>query len=628
MPTPRNRLFPSARDFKPQLFVRLAAAAVFALGVSVGESKDVSVATFGLTHTGTTNATPYVRAALAALRQQGGGTLVFPKGVYHFDVDGTEAAEPYVSNNEDDFPKLIAIPLKGAKNLTIDGGGSLFLFHHRMMAFSISNSERVTLKNLAIDFTRPIHSDSTLLEIADDSFVLQFSPEITWQIDDAGAFRFVVDGKKVDDWSGYAFDGKSGETKYRAAESFGTPLAKRKATDLGGGRVRFAGKPNPRYEVGDRITFRHNNRNDVAIFINQSKDTALTNLIIHHACAMGVVGQRSENIKIDRLRVAPRAGTGRISTTVADATHFSGCKGRIEVTNSHFEGMMDDAINVHGTSLKITEIVSPRTLIARFMHGQSKGFEIASPGDEIRVINNETLLPLVPQFVTVASAEALDVNRVKLVFTEDLPSSLQPGHAIENITWTPEVRFAHNKVIKNRARGMLFNTPRTCVVEKNFVRTSGSAVLVAGDANGWYESGAVGEFGPTLIRDNVFEDCLTNMFQFCRAVVSIDPEIRRLDRNQCYHRDIRITGNTFRVFDAPLVYAKSVAGLEISGNTIERTQSFEPWHPNRDAFVFEGCREVRLDKNAVKGTLLSRKIVLREMDSVELKTAPSEPFQP
>jgi len=585
----------------------------------------LSVADLGLPADGTRNATPYVRRALAEL--SGGGTLVFPKGIYHFDLDGTETVEPYVSNNQDDFPKWLAMPVRGMRNLTIDGGGSLFLFHHRMMVIAVEDSENVTIRNLAIDFTRPIHSDSTIAEIADDSFTMRFEPEMTYQVKD-GAFRFLVDGQEQADWSGYAFDGKTGRSKYQAAQAFGEPLHKRRANEIAPGVVRFEGTFNPRFEKGDRITFRHNNRNHVAFFLHKSKDILLENVTVHHACAMGVVGQRTENITLDRFRMEPRAGTGRISTAVADATHFSGCKGRIIVRNSHFEGMMDDAINVHGTSLRISAVENPRTITARFMHDQSKGFEIAEPGDEIRLIDNEMLLPLGDGFHTVVSVTPLDVHQVRIVFANDLPAALKPGHAIENVTWTPEVHFVKNEVVNNRARGMLFNTPRTCVVEHNLVRTSGSAVLVAGDANGWFESGAVGEFGPTIIRDNVFEDCLTNMFQFCRALISIDPEIRRLDPGRCYHRDIRIENNTFRVFDAPLVFARSVHGLTIEGNTIERTKTFEPWHPNKDAFVFESCRAVSLAGNKLKGEILSRKIRLDRTDAKELKLAPGEPFAP
>ena len=36
---------------------------------------------------------------------------------------------------------------------------------------------------------------------------------------------------------------------------------------------------------------------------------------------------------------------------------------------------MDDAINVHGTYLKVVKRVDDRTLVGRYMHGQSWGFE-------------------------------------------------------------------------------------------------------------------------------------------------------------------------------------------------------------------------------------------------------------
>ncbi|MEO5714408.1 MAG: hypothetical protein ABIT37_13050 [Luteolibacter sp.] len=485
----------------------------------------------------------------------------------------------------------------------------------------------MTLKNLAIDYVRPLHSDSILEEIRENDFTLSFQPDITYTISPEGAFRFTVDGAEMPDWSVYCFDGKTGRSKYQCAEQFGGVLSKRQATQLAPGKVRFTGKINLILETGDRLTSRHNNRNDVAIFIHKSKDTILENVTIHHAAAMGVVGQRSENITLRNFKMTPRDGSGRISTAIADATHFSGCKGLIDVSSSFFEGMMDDAINVHGTSLKIEVLENPRTMVCRFIEGQSKGFEIAVPGDEIRFIDNETLLPIGESFGKVEKAELLDEFRVRIQFAEDIPTGVRSGHAIENVTWTPEVHFHHNTVRHNRARGMLFNTPRRCVVEDNFVRTEGSAILIAGDANGWYESGAVGEFGPTIIRNNTFEDCLTNMFQFCRAIISIDPEIRKLpDDGPRYHRNIQITGNTFKVFDAPLVFARSVDGLEISDNRFERTNTFREWHPNRHAFAFDSCRNVKLSGNQVTGKLVATDVFTEHMQPTDTTVAPGDAF--
>ncbi len=608
------------------IFLTLATLTPFILNLSAGT---LSVADLGLKPDSDQNATPIVRKALEQLKADGGGTLVFPKGTYHFQKEGTLLTKdgPYVSNNQDDFPKWTAMPILEMKNITIDGSGSLFLMHHRMIVFHIGKSQNITLKNLAFDFVSPIHTDSTLTAIDAKTFTLRFTPGTTYKIDDQGKFQFLIDGQLQSDTTGYTFEGKTGRTKYR---KFGFPfkLYKSKAVEIQPNVVQFEGKVKAPYLVGDRITHRHNNRNHVGVFIEESTNTKLNHITIHHACGMGVLGQRSTNITLDHFRMAPRKGTGRISTAMADATHFSGCRGLIKVTNSHFQGMMDDAINVHGTSLRIIQIDKENNrLVTRFMHGQSKGFTIASPGDEIRLINNLTLLPVGKGFYTVKSTKVLDTRKVEITFDTPLPAELKVKHAIENITYTPEIIFSGNTVKNNRARGMLFNTPRKCLVENNLVRTSGSAVLVAGDANGWFESGGVGEFGPTIIRNNTFDNCLTNMFQFCRAIISIDPVIKELKTGQSYHRDIRIENNHFKIFDAPLVFARSVDGLSITGNTFERSHTFQPWHPNKRAFFFEGCQNVSLENNQTKGELLSTTIELKKMDSDQLKLGSHSPFE-
>lgn len=611
-------------NIHPALLSLIAAAAV-----SQAPALEISITDFGLQPSPEHNATPVFQKAIDQLIEAGGGTLNVPKGTYHFQVDGARVVTDglYVSNNQDDFQKWVAMTLHGAKNITIEGNGSEFLFHHRMTAFHLEKSENITFRNFSIDYAQPIHTDSTLIERDETSFTVRFVPGVKYHIDEQGQFSFIIDGEHFDDWGSYVFEGETGRSKYQIAERGSFPkLSKCKAVELKPGTVKFEGSPHPNIVVGDRITHRHNNRNHVTFFIHQSKDTTLENITIHHACAMGVLGQRSENITIDRFRMEPKSGTEHISTAMADATHFSGCKGLIKVTNGHFQGMLDDAINVHGTSLRITKIPDRRTIVAKFMHHQSKGFPIASPGDEIRLIDNRTLLPLDAKFHRVAKAEPIDVEHVRISFDADLPEDLHPNHAIENITWTPEVHFANNTVCNNRARGTLFNTPRKCLVENNLIRTAGSAILVAGDANGWFESGAVGEFGPTIIRNNTFEDCLTNMFQFCRAVISIDPEIPATSKTQAYHRDVRIENNHFKVFDAPLVFAKSVDGITITGNTFERTDTFKPWHPNKSAFLFTACQNIIIKDNKVIGELLSTAVKLKDTAPEEVTLAPDSEF--
>lgn len=90
--------------------------------------------------------------------------------------------------------------------------------------------------------------------------------------------------------------------------------------------------------------------------------------------------------------------------------------------------------------------------------------------------------------------------------------------------------FADNVIRNNRARGTLFSTPLKTVVERNlFDHTSGTAILLCGDCNGWFETGACRN---VLIRNNRFINALTNMFQFTEAVISIYPEIPDLEHQK------------------------------------------------------------------------------------------------
>ena len=165
---------------------------------------------------------------------------------------------------------------------------------------------------------------------------------------------------------------------------------------------------------------------------------------------------------------------------------------------------------------------------------------------------------------------------------------------------------------------MLVSTPGKVVIEHNHFESSGAAILIAGDANNWYETGAVND---VTIRNNVFADpCLTSMYQFSEAVISIYPEIPDLEANQKrYHRNIKITGNEFQLFDYPVLYAKSVDGLIFKGNQLTRSYRFLPFHPRKYTFSLVSCKHVEISQNSISEELLGRNILLEGMSKEEVE---------
>ena len=100
-----------------------------------------------------------------------------------------------------------------------------------------------------------------------------------------------------------------------------------------------------------------------------------------------------------------------------------------------------------------------------------------------------------------------------------------------------------------------------------------------------------------MIRKNRFLNALTNQFQFTNAVISIYPEIPRINIQKGYFhggkRDaILIEDNVFETFDKPLIYAHSVDGITVRRNTVKRNNDFPAYHPNNKEENYIRCRAV------------------------------------
>jgi len=329
------------------------------------------------------------------------------------------------------------------------------------------------------------------------------------------------------------------------------------------------------------------------MFIVDSKDVTVENLNMYHNAGLGILSQYSENLTFRKVNCVPNPEKDRILSGHDDGFHYSNCKGNIVVDSCRFLALMDDPINVHGTSVRIIGKNTDKTLLCKFMHGQSIGFIWARSGEKIGFLENDAMNTI--GFGTVDSFRALSPELFEISFTEPVPEGIIEGDALENLSWTPDVLIKNSFFGSNRARGILISTPGKVIIEKNVFESSGSAILIPGDANGWYESGAVTD---VLIRDNIFNDpCLTSMYQFCEAIISIFPEIPAPDVNKPYHRNIRIENNTFYPFDFPLLYAKSVDGLTFNGNNVIKSERFQAFHTNKSTFTFVASRNIIISGN-------------------------------
>ena len=554
-----------------------------------------NLADYGLPPDNGGNASPLFGKAIEAIRNAHNGdkqiTIKLSPGRYDFYPEGSAIREYYISNHNQTNPKYVGLLFENMKNIIFDGQGAELIFHGRMLPVSLLHAENCTLKNFHIDFENPHISQVKILEndTVAETIVYEVAPWVAYEIRDS-VFYAQGEGWEHMPGSGIAFEEKTKRLVYRTSD---IRVGTKNVAEIAARTIKCFQWKDPRLIPGTIVAMRGNPRPTPGIFISNSTNTLLENIQIHYAEGMGVLAQVSENITLDKLSVCLRGDNDpRYFTTQADATHFSGCKGKIISKNGLYEGMMDDAINVHGTYLKAIKRIDDNTLLGQYMHGQSYGFEWGRPGDEVQFIQSGTM-ELTGERNKIKTIEATDkpdyhgAKEFRISFERPLePAINETGFGIENLEWTPEVVFADNTIRNNRARGSLFSTPKTTIVENNiFDHTSGTAILLCGDCNGWYETGACHD---VTIRNNTFINSLTNMFQFTNAIISIYPEIPELDKQQKYfHSNILIENNVFDTFDNPIVYAKSVDGLIFRNNIIRKNSGYQAFHWNIKPFFFE-----------------------------------------
>lgn len=577
------------------------------------------MADFGIKPDTYENVTALVQKVINNVNENHKSTLRFPKGRYDFWPDGAIRAKYFVSNTsteQEDSAKIktIGMLFKNVKNLTIDGNGSLFIFHGKMTTIVLDHCENVILKNIHVDFERPTMSEMQYVNVKDKSVELEIHPDAKYDIV-KNQLVWHGEGWKTTHFHGVEFDTTLKTMRYSDWKIFD----KSKAAEIRPNLVRVETPENFKPKSGNILTVRDIIRDQVGMLILESKNITLEDVGMHYMHGLGIVSQYTENITMRRVICAPRPETKRIIASSADFMHFSGCRGKVTVENCKFSGAHDDPINIHGTNLRITEKLGNNRLKLRFMHGQSYGFNAFFPGDTIAFVHAESM----QRFANgkVKSVERLNDREIAVTFENAVPEGLEANDCVENMTWTPEVLIKNNYFTRTNTRGILLTTPRKAIVENNvFFRTGMSAILIEADSEGWFESGPVRDI---TIRNNEFVDCAYQGGPG-NAVIAINPSNKKADVKKPVHFNIKIENNVFKTFDYPVLYAKSTQGLSFSNNTIIRSNELKPQSENKKMFYFNACSDVEISGLRLQGEILGRNIKMDNMPKSNLKLTGKE----
>ena len=519
------------------------------------------------------NATPEVVHALAAIKAAGGGELHFETGEYHFYKEGTKNEFYAISNNSANV-KAMVFPIIDMENITVDGHGSAFVFHEVVFPFMISRSKNVTLRNMTVDLGMSPLVFFKLHGISEDGFYMDIDRKASPFFVENGSVFFE---RESGIWSGarhiislHAIGRHrvqylaTGDCCLQKLDHLPAKLMKCDVTEAPDGiYVKYRPDTPSRCGYGEEMlsAIIDGGRSVDVICLDRSENITVTNVAVARGIGMGIIGQLSRNILIDGFSTnTERRKKGHQSLT-ADALHFVNCDGKLEIKNCVISDTLDDAINVHGmyTSLAKAE---QDTLYATVMHREQHHFNPYREGDRLVLIDPQSYEIKAEFMVTSARIDAESGERVTVKgrFTYGY-EEVNEGFLIENPDRMPHLHLHHNHFDTfphNRVSGA-----GEILIEDNVFSNCHAALLCFDLAKYWYESGRVKHL---VYRNNILDNCdvIGNGAFLQIGIPGISEEL-----TPKIHGRIEIIGNRFSRIACQAVRASGVRELILENNVFD-----------------------------------------------------------
>lgn len=483
--------------------------------------------------------------------------IIFEKGTYYFKPDYASDKYCFITNHENGLKKVI-FPIENFDSVDIQGNGASLIFHGRVLPFMFSNCKRIDMKNLSVDWETPFTFQGEVMAVNKEEGWRDIKPStegFSWELKNGRIFFPNIDGFHFSSLgSTLSFDPETGDVAHGAWDLSSRPS---KVEMRPGGIIRFYEKLKHYPKVGMILNSKGpkgENRYAPAVHVLSSKNITLDSVIVHHALGMGFLMEKTENASLLNCGVYVAKDSKRVVSTIADATHFCNCKGKILVQDCRLESMLDDGTNVHGTYVVVDEVLDDYTLRYGLEHFQQLGFDFASRGDQMWFIHQPN--PERGIINRVSEVNTINDKYTVLRFKDKLPKNLKKGDILENKTWNPTFVMRGCSIQHHRARNIVIKTPEKIVIENNTLSSMMSSILFRGESYYWFESGAVKD---VLIRNNEFKYCAYSGSE--HAVMYVTPRLgKNFDSNIIYDRNIRFENNKIETFDNRIVIADRVDG--------------------------------------------------------------------
>jgi len=527
-----------------------------------------------------------------------GDTLCLGKGVLEINNSFAEPEFFYLPRYSDD-KKYYAVNIKNRKNITIDGEGATLLFDGNVSGFGLENCENVTLKNFIIDYKTPCLIQGKITFADDKCIEVDFKSqglEVNYDEQQKALVFRSVDGEEYftsDSFLLNEFDPvqkKPSPTspdyflclnKPHPVYSFMSVCVDTEV--LTQGKMRFTFKEKSvKHMAGNCIIGTIHERKNNNIHLFRCKNVTLEDIDMYTSLSFGTINLCGENMTVRNVNSVLKPDSDRLLAVVADMFHCVNTKGKIDIRNCRVENLMDDCLNIHSLLSVVKNKIDSNTLLLHFTYLAKKAINLYTKGEKIAVLHPESFEKVCE--LTVKNSEYAGDYHLTVSFEEDI-SAIPDGYILESVDAKPNVYVADCSVGNNRGRGFLVHCGGKTVVENNTLYNTGVGIDVNGACKAYLEGSAVTDL---TVRNNDFTNCSYTKQNY---VIRINP-VHLTEIKSPYHRNIKIYGNTFRKDTKKLVFMRASEDVEIYDNVTDSGEKLDT--ANNEAFVFEGCENVKL----------------------------------
>ena len=471
------------------------------------------------------------------------------------------------------------------KNLVIDASGATLIFEGRdRRALLFDYCENVTFRGATLLRETPPFSQGKIEAIAEDRAFVDVRI-------DAGYPADLDDKRYFADIPVFSVYQKGTRRLKPLVPDIYLQRRERLGPDLFRFHLRAKLDPRIPVAVADPIAWRSSRGSELAIW--SSAGMRLENITIKNSAAIGFMeigGEGGHVYTGCSLTYAPPPAGATEAPLLAcalDGFHSASVRKGPVIENCSFEGLNDDAINIHGTYAMVMETKGAKAVIDwRSPHtAVREPFPFARAGDAIRFYDTHGALAGEAKVVSLKELPVYAPPPLGTINSRRFSDRSAASYwevALDRPVSAPTAGLAANTqttgggfVIRdctfrdNRAHGIFIRASDGLIENNTIERTLMGGIVIAPEMNSWNESDYARNI---VIRGNTLRDVGVGTQPWNSGITVAAFEYGKFVPLPGGHRDIVIRDNTFERVRGANIVLTSTIGAEIAGNRFVEPQ--------------------------------------------------------